>query len=131
MSDQPPGEEFLRGDPEAMPWPLLPQWENVERQEPPEGVVPETFGTAQYPYEITLYNSQGEAWSNTFNGWRFDVMRPSEALMRDYGMDNLDIMRQLQQFGYANRYVSARDGAVGVDAFWRDWRDAYASVWGV
>jgi hypothetical protein len=125
MSDWiPPWERRLEGLPEAPEADLSPfeRYGLVEEPAPVES----WFGN-----EVTLYGIQDgmfEPYSMTGEEWVDEALRPKEDLIEEYGLDNIDIIEQLQSRGYDYTYIDF-DGEER-SGLWRDWRDAYAESHG-
>jgi hypothetical protein len=66
--------------------------------------------------EITIYNDFFEPLTQTAEDWYNETLRPAAELQELYGIDNLDIIRQLEQEGLWD----ADD--------WEYWRDNYSET---
>lgn len=106
--------------------------EPVYEQEPLPGLEEE------YPDEVTLYDDYFQAVETdrlmTANDWLKEAQtNRGQALYDKYGVDNLDMIRQLKDQGYDYTFIKF-DKRKGVyreySGLWRDWREAYEQAFG-
>lgn len=126
----------------AVPEPR-PQWEpspqEVRQYGPPTPQVREPMGGPTYTRgeptytrwdevpplyqdEVRLYNDDLQPIQTTYpmsiEDWMHEALRPKEILVREYGIDNIQIMKALDSAGYLT------------DEDWEDWRNSYDALYG-
>jgi hypothetical protein len=127
MSNIPPWERRLSRLPEA-PEADISEFERYPSFEEPAPVEP-WLGN-----EVTIYGPGPDfealppGGGFTAEDWFDQALRPKEDLLRDWGLDNIDIIEQLISRGYDYTYIDF-DGQEK-SGLWRDWRDAYAGMYG-
>lgn len=129
MSDYiPPWERRLTGLPEAPESAGISPLEEYPSYEEPAPLATEAW----FGNEVTVYGP-GPAFEPlppgggfTAADWFDQTLRPKEDLLRDWGLDNIDILEQLISRGYDYTYID--EEGIERSGLWRDWRDAYAET---